>query len=772
MKQTSFIAVGATVLIIIIAAVALGTYFASFVTNPSSYYDGQRGLSSGTLTPPSPSSLVAVAKAAPLQGFTTVKMASALPSAAPVGATLSGSPPAYWDEQLGLSFTEDFSSIAYNVTAVQQADSDGYGPAYLLNGISNSDYWYQVGLSWNWPYTTGGHYDGFRMIYEVFNSFGISIFPTDGSGGVASFSGNVNSGDTVGLNLYFSNGNVTMYAHDFNTGASAEESFSAEGATLFNGMPSSKTNSNGFFTGLMTEQYHVSPYYGDESSVLYSDAAFSLSSAWMWIDERNSETGQILFSDQSLVYYSGSSFQIFSSNGTSESSNATDFITGTGTWIPMTLSYSIQGGGTPTSAPTLTYKLGGHQYSTMLNASPTIYYMDLGSTWNITNPLSGGSSTEEWTTAQPTSGVANYVQNITFLYYHQYWINFNYTFSGGGSGLTPPNVTVIQCGIMRSMVAPTSTFVDADSQYSFPNPISSSSASERWFTPSPQGSVLSSTTINTFYYHQYALNASYSLTGGGTPSIFLNGTSLGSPVSVEVFPTGSTIWLDQGSDFSMPSLIINSLQTEQWYSLFGLNGSMQGPTSISPVYQHQFYLNMVSDSPAGGSFTPSSEWVGAGQTVWIDSMASLDWQFEGWNGSGLSSYNGSSTSTFITMNSPVTENAVFNPEIKISSGDYGTIVYNYSQGSGSVPSGTSITLYVPLNDSISLTANPSSFFYQSNQWSGAVNSTSSTISFVAQGPEELQVNFVYNWVTIGIVAIVIVVILGAIAWTALRKLKS
>ena len=157
-----------------------------------------------------------------------------------------------------------------------------------------------------------------------------------------------------------------MSAYDFNTGASAEESFSAEGATLFNGMPSSTTNSNGFFTGLMTEQYHVSPYYGDESSVLYSDTTFSLSSAWMWIDERNSETGQMLFSNYSLVHYSGSSLQLFSSNGTSESSNATDFITGTGTWIPMTLSYSIQGGGAPTSAPTLTYRLGEHQYSTML----------------------------------------------------------------------------------------------------------------------------------------------------------------------------------------------------------------------------------------------------------------------------------------------------------------------------------------------------------------------------------------------------------------------
>jgi hypothetical protein len=771
MKRTSFIALNATVFIVIITAVVLGTFFAPSVINLNPYYNGPRGLSDGTLTSTSLNSLIAEAKATPLHGFTTVRMTSASPSDAPSGTALSNSTTPYWDEQLGLSFTQDFTSITYNVTAVQQTDVDGYGPAYLLNGLSTSDCWYQVGLSWNWPHGTG-HFDGFYMNYNVFDSSGQVVFPTTGGGGIDSFSGNVNSGDTVGLYLYFSSGNVIMYAKDFNTGAFAEESFSAEGSTLFEGTPYSHSNSNGFFTGLMTEQYHVSPYYGDESSVLYSNATFSLSSAWMVIDETNTETGQILFNNQSLVYYSGSSFQIFSSNGASESSNATDFITGTGTWIPMTLSYSIQGGGAPLNSPTLTYWLGGIQYSTMLNTSPTIYYMDLGSTWTVSNPLSGESSTEEWATPQPTSGIANYAQNITFLYYHQYLINFDYTPSEGGSSLVPPNVTVSQYGIMNSIVAPTSTFVDAGSQYFFQNPISSSSPGERWFTSSSQGYVNSSFTVNAFYYHQYALNASYSLVGGGSPeSIFLNGTSLGEPISVEVFPTISTIWLDEGSDFSMPGLIVNPLQTEQWYSLSTLNGSMQGPTVISPIYQHQFYLNMSSDSLNGGSFSPSSEWVNAGETVQVTSTASPGWQFEGWGGSGLSSYTGALNSTFIAMNSPVTENAVFNPEIKISAGDYGTIFYNYSQGSGSVPSGTSITLYIPLNGSVSLTANPSSFFYKPNQWSGSVNSTSSTISFFAQGPEVVQVNFVYNWITIGIIAMVIVAILGVIVWAALRKLK-
>jgi hypothetical protein len=37
------------------------------------------------------------------------------------------------------------------VTAVAQTDaSSGYGPAYLLNGLTDKGYWYQVGLAWNW----------------------------------------------------------------------------------------------------------------------------------------------------------------------------------------------------------------------------------------------------------------------------------------------------------------------------------------------------------------------------------------------------------------------------------------------------------------------------------------------------------------------------------------------------------------------------------------------------------------------------------------------
>ena len=58
-----------------------------------------------------------------------------------------------YDEQVGETFTQSFTSMAY-VTAVAQVNSDGIGPAYLLNGLSDKGYWYQVGLSYNWAHYT------------------------------------------------------------------------------------------------------------------------------------------------------------------------------------------------------------------------------------------------------------------------------------------------------------------------------------------------------------------------------------------------------------------------------------------------------------------------------------------------------------------------------------------------------------------------------------------------------------------------------------------
>ena len=77
------------------------------------------------------------------------------------------------------------------------------------------------------------------MNYEVFDNSGNSVFPSNGQGGVQTFSGPVNAGDVVLLNLYFSNSSqsVVMLAEDTNSGATASETYSDKGATYFTGSP-------------------------------------------------------------------------------------------------------------------------------------------------------------------------------------------------------------------------------------------------------------------------------------------------------------------------------------------------------------------------------------------------------------------------------------------------------------------------------------------------------------------------------------------------------
>ena len=700
--------------------------------------------------------------------YSGVRAASVLPTASPLSASQGSSPPADWDEQLLLSFTQDFTSLAYNVTAVQQTDVGGSGPAYLLNGLTSAGYWYQVGLSWNWPYDQGGYNAGFHMNFQVFGPSGSNVFPV-GTGGVDNIAGTVDPGDTVGLSLNFSGGRVIMSLYDFNTGASVSESYSAEGSSSFVGTPSASSNHNGYFTGLMTEQYHVSQYYGDESSVLYSDASASLSSAWMSICEFNTATSQTLFAQQTLSYYSGPSLQVFSSNGATESSNAHDFTTGSGDWVPMTMSYGVVGGGTP-GAPTLSYFVGGIPQSSTLTESPFTYYMDKNSTWVVTSELTGGSNTESWGT-QTTGGAVNSSQSLNIEYYHQYLLSFDYSSSAGTP--SPPTVTIVQYGVTKSVAAPFSGYVDAGSQYSYANPVTSVSPGERWFTLSPQGTVLSSGTLKPVYYQQYAINASCSAAGGGnTGQIYLNGTSLGRPVSVALMQTPDTVWLDAGSNYYLPAAISGAPAMERWYLSSAANGSIAGPANISPVYQGQFYLEVGSNSGADGSVFPLSQWVASGQQVQINAVPGSGWQFEGWSGSGASSYNGSSSSDFLTMNSPVAEDALFCPGITVSAGNYGTVSYNYGQGSGSVTGGSSFVVAAPLNDTISLTANPTSFFYQFSQWSGAVNSKSNTITLAATAPGQIQADFVINWINVCAVAAAAITA-GAIAgFTVLRKMKS
>ena len=186
---------------------------------------------------------------------------------------------ATYDQQVSMIFTQNFQALDYNVTAVAQTDSSGYGPAYLLNGLSDTGYWYQVGLAYNWPLASGSAYDsGFHFIWEVFAPNGTTNNPV-----LSRIPDNVNQGDTIQLSLSFVSGNVVMVASDYNTGASSSHSYTAAKGTTLLGASSATTSRTP--TSLMTEWYHPSPSETSMKQVTYSVIGSTIPSAWICIGE-------------------------------------------------------------------------------------------------------------------------------------------------------------------------------------------------------------------------------------------------------------------------------------------------------------------------------------------------------------------------------------------------------------------------------------------------------------------------------------------------------
>ena len=479
-------------------------------------------------------------------------------------------PQANYDEQLGLTFTQSFTSLAYNVTAVAQSDTYGYGPAYLLNGLTDLGYWYQVGLAWNWPYSSGGYNAGFRFFYEVFNAGGSSIFPTSGGGGLTSFSGPVNAGDSMLLNLYFSGGNVVMYAYDWNTRASAWETYSAEGATVFQGSPSSTSNSNGFFTGLMTEWYHTSPYYGDEGRVTFTDYTLAKTSAWMWIDEYYSVPANLLFfeSTPSPVIYTShpETLQSFSSHGTAEYSNAYEFVTGSQGISITSISLLPAGRSALLSSSNefvVSYTLLGELQTAYAQNGALSLSTDSGTLVSISGASNGSTSSEKWvlnSRVSPVSVVSG--SNVTLYYYDVLLQAVSYTVSGGGTPANPilsysssPPTASSQGSqtitVLSLSGTPQTIWVSRGSTVSVSDSISGGS-SERWSTGTSEWVISTSYQLPSpiVYYHQYLVSFQFKDSTGVkviTPVSFQILVNDYSVISVPNFE----LWLDSGSRFQI-----------------------------------------------------------------------------------------------------------------------------------------------------------------------------------------------------------------------------
>ncbi|MCL4372413.1 hypothetical protein M1373_03795 [Candidatus Marsarchaeota archaeon] len=177
-----------------------------------------------------------------------------------------------FDTQQGLTLAGNLSALEYNVTPLNQSNIYGIGQGYLLNGLSNTGYWYQFGISYNWPLHANSHGNGFKIMSEVFYPNASSMNPN----GVVLNSINISSGNIVLLKMYFSGGNVVMSVYDWNTSFEKSISYPAYNATYFvggpyrNGINNGTSDKSGEFTGLMTEQYYDSGVVEKSKQVSYT----------------------------------------------------------------------------------------------------------------------------------------------------------------------------------------------------------------------------------------------------------------------------------------------------------------------------------------------------------------------------------------------------------------------------------------------------------------------------------------------------------------------
>jgi hypothetical protein len=193
-----------------------------------------------------------------------------------------------YDQQAVLSYSQNQGpTISVIVTAITQPeDSHQSGQNYLLNGLSDAGYWYQWGLTKDW--TPGYDNGNFYLVYSLFTPSG----SYEGAGTVLFHGGQVNEGDKVLLTMSItSNDNVSevlMTANDLNTGANATWWFyNTHGATQFIGNPEKISDQNGYFTGLMSEQYFQTPFPSllDTQVETYYQTSDIAQPAWMQLDQ-------------------------------------------------------------------------------------------------------------------------------------------------------------------------------------------------------------------------------------------------------------------------------------------------------------------------------------------------------------------------------------------------------------------------------------------------------------------------------------------------------
>lgn len=231
-----------------------------------------------------------------------------------------GPPPARFDQQAVLFEPTTVRSLSTNVTFSEISDGDGYGPAYLLNGLTNEGFWFQIGTAYNWSIQSGGYTAGPGVIYAEFSPKSSPNSPAQ----IRFVPAQIGLGDKVHLSLGFSGGRVVLCATDAQRSYQFSKSFDAMGASVFLGTRGASPPA-AFFSGWMTEWRHGSEYMGPTAWADYSLQP-PIAQIYVGFDEWTPADGQIQFDCAALENLSGMIGYDFHGEGMQVSVNETSFV--------------------------------------------------------------------------------------------------------------------------------------------------------------------------------------------------------------------------------------------------------------------------------------------------------------------------------------------------------------------------------------------------------------------------------------------------------------
>ncbi len=284
----------------------------------------------------------------------------------------------------------------------------------------------------------------------------------------------------------------------------------------------------------------------------------------------------------------------------------------------LTFAYSVLGGGSGYSAPTITYASYGATTSTPPGSA---VWADSGSIYQFPNPLAGSSGTEAWR-ASTASGTVGASQTITATYYHQFLITFSLVIVNGNPPSALPSLSVSTLGTAASLGTGGTGWIDANTSYSYPAVVAGATG-ERWQAASSGGTATAPGTISASYYHQYGLTLSYQVTGGGSgytaPSVQC--VQAGQPLIVAA---GTAAWADAGSWYQYALLLPGTTASERWVTSIP-GGTVSGAGTVTVSYTHQFLVDFNYTVTGGGSGYSAPNVTYSNQSVASMTLALSTW---------------------------------------------------------------------------------------------------------------------------------------------------